>query len=249
LILLEDFVKSRIFNRLLSAFCTVFSLNVAVADSSGLYLGLDALKTNYAMQDRFASNIFGTVSTGLNAFVGYQLPRNFFAEAGYEFDKPKTNTATIKDFDFYPGEIAPRDNPGEFQTYKSKLKITHPYLGAGYNYYFCDSCAYFSVFAGVSRTKVKASFDLIGYDLPLTPELVAGNHRDFKKSKIAPMIRLALNYGISEAVTVRLTGTWRKLNDFRIDSPTSNTDEAFAPSAIIKLKNGYTAGLGLFYNF
>lgn len=216
-----------------------------LADRSNVYVGLDILKTNYATQDRYGSNVFAKAPIAFNAFVGYKLPRNFFVEAGYERTKSKNRTARIGEGDYYPGGTIPYD-PGRYEIYKTKLKLEYPYLGFGFNCYPFQNFTntYFSALFGFSVTKANGELNYIDDDLPglPAPAIIAAEYRTFKKNKIMPMFKVGINHNFSEKFGVRFTGTWHKLTTFKIKS-------AEGPIfAQLRFKNGYAFGLGLFYS-
>jgi len=214
------------------------------ADLSNLYVGVDALQTNYATKDNYGSNVFGKNPAALNAFVGYKLPYNLFVEAGYEQSKSKERTVRLEEGDYLLGTII---DPGDWVITSSKTKIQFPYLGAGFNYFMPNfPKTSFSVLVGCSVIKIRAEYKVISEQaVPNpTPEYIETTRRTFSKNKLSPLFRVGVNHKISNKFGVRLHYTFHKLNNFKI-----KTEQSAISDAEMRLKNRDTFGVGVIYTF
>jgi hypothetical protein len=223
--------------------------SILLADAANFYVGLDFLKTNYSTQEGYGKNVFGKNPTALNAFVGYNLPKNLFLEVGYEWNRSKNNTVKLEEGEqVLPGVLNDIELPGAYDITRTVIKKKLPYFGIGAKYILSDfSKTSISILAGVSIVNVKSYFEIIGNDLINTfPQSAIDDSRKiFNKRKISPLLKLLVQQQLSNNFELRLTNTWYKLNNFKIRGVDNTGEETIAE---IRLKNGYSFGVGIVYN-
>ena len=238
--------NNKLVNLSTAVVCLVLSneLLACSIDMTNVYVGLDVAKTNYTTQELYGSNTFAKNPTAFNAFVGYNLPKNFSLEAGYESRPTKTRqTVLTGGRDVWPGNVLV--TPGT-TTYNIDAKTNEqlPYMGLSASYSPNRSPnTFFSALVGASLVKIKASYAITAIaGVPLTATLIDASRINFTKKKVAPVVKLSVNHIFSNNVGVRATGTWHRLNNFKINS---NENSSYQ----IRPKNSLAFGLGVFYQF
>jgi opacity protein-like surface antigen len=203
-------------------------------EKSNYYLGLDILQTNYSTTDGYGRNIFAKNPLSFNFFLGYRFKENFFLEAGYETTGTKERTIGGVNYGTLPGMLN-RIIGGSY-TINTKIKLEHPYIGVGFEHsvpFFTGTSAFGLI--GISATKIKAS--LIGDNINMPC-------RSFNKRKVSPILKAGLQHDFTRNFGMHFIIAWHKLTNFKLKSNE-------LPSSVIeiRMKDGYTCGVGAIYSF
>ena len=234
-------IKKKVLN-LLGLGIAVLGCTTVVAEQGDFWAGLDVLQTNYKMKDGYGANVFGKNPVSTNLFVGYDLPRNFYLEGGYESHKSKKSSVRLDGSESLPGNVSTITELGFLNNIDvtSKFNVEHPYLAIGirpsFLYYKNVSV---QVLAGISLSEIKAQYSIIAENNGNTFESI---NRFFTKRKAIPLIKAGLNYQLSENIAMRLNWSWYNTSRFKISEDNGSPIE-------IRAKNSFSTGLGLNYLF
>ena len=214
-----------------------------LADLSDVYVGMDLLKTNYSTKSGYGSNVFGKDPVATNFFVGYKLPHNLYLELGYERTKSKKRSTRVDGNDSLPGDSDTLLAGGYiYLDVSSKIKVEHPYLGLGINYNLLSFPKItLSALAGVALTKLQAQYiipDDAGVPFPNGPV-----YTNYSKRALTPLLKIGANYQFSHHVSMRFSGEWHRMSNFKIKA-------AENPDYEIRAKNNsFATGVGIVYSF
>ncbi len=92
-----------------------------------------------------------------------------------------------------------------------------------------------SLLVGASLSNIKAKYDI---SIPTVAT------RTFKKTKLIPLVRLAVEHKVSDKFGIRGLVSWKNTSVFKVksqESPTTTTE--------IKLKDTFNIGFGVAYYF
>ena len=193
------------------------------------YVGLDAVYNWMGFKQDYGQNIFKKQAPGLNVFVGHMFHQNFGAELGFEWDKKVKKDVTIAANEKVAGSIV---STTASQVYKTKIDQTHPYLGVLAKTHLMNNTS-ISLLVGASLSNIKAKYDLS------TPSVAT---RTFKKTKLIPLVRLAVEHKISDKFGIRGLVAWKNTSAFKVKS-----QETPSTTTEIKLKDTFNVGFGVAY--
>lgn len=200
-------------------------------------LGIDFFKSNFSLKEKYGKEIYGKNLGGINIFGQHYLKGNMFIEYGYEYMRSKKEK-TLNAGDYFPGGIAIA--PTWFIS-NTKIKQQSPYFGIGYEYGFGEKTS-ISLLGSIAVIRVTGYHEVIDSGFgPIPQAVTAATKRNFDKTKPSVLFKLSINHEFNNCWGARLTGTWRKLDQFKIKAKDSLTSE-------IRLKNCASVGLGVFYN-
>jgi hypothetical protein len=217
-------MKSNYLFRLAKIICL---LNICSSNVSAIEiidtLGVDILKSNFALKDQYGSKVFGKNLGGVNIFGQRELSDYLFLEYGYEYMSSKDKN-TINRGDYYPGDPNPVNR--SFVKFNSKIKQQFPYLGVGVKYAFPSMPnTYVSALGGLAIVKINGSMEITETSTygPYTPAMTYDSRRSFSKTKPSFLLKVALNHEFQNSWGVRLTGEFRKLSQFKLKSKTDGS--------------------------
>ena len=210
---------------------------------SNLYLGLDALETRHAMQKDYGYEFFSKNPDLLNAFIGYNLPNQFFLEAGCTIGENQKRLPNLQTGNNIAPGIFYSIPADSFINIFSKNKTQFTSFGLGRSFAI-EQLQYtrISLLFGFSLIKIKANYVRTGtttFPSP-TQDQINSSRITFDKHSGAPLFRLAINQQVHEDFDLRFSWTWTKSNNIQILSEQSQMIN-------IRLKNSSAIGVGFVY--
>lgn len=216
----------------------LLNVQLFAADNNFLgdsYVSVGYIQSSMKMDKDYGGNVFAKSAPGVNLSFGKMFNEYFGVEVGYEFLKNKTNIARI----YYPDQVFGRTvglAAGNYDVYKTNLKLTAPYAGLNAKLPFADF-GFVQLLVGAALVKIKANSVVIA-DIG-NPNLysIRDAYIDHNVNKILPTVKLNIGKNIADNFAVKASYSW--INTQRIKGDTAK----FIP----KLKNATNFGLGLVY--
>ena len=222
------------------------ALSLAVSahgmEVSNEYIGVEFMNAGSGFKADHGKESIKHPEVAANIFGGFKFTDMFGVEEGFEKHAKKRGVSNVGAGSIIPsmGEVA----VGDFEKLSSTFHSYHPYAALSANYTVFDDLVTLTGMAGFSVSKIKGAFNSTedGAGL-LTEAQVALSRRDFKATKIVPVIKLAASTKVMDNLSVRASFTWRNLASFKINSDQSSVANQ------LRMKDQYSVGIGASYNF
>lgn len=211
------------------------------------YVGVGAQVLKLELDKAYGKPLFRGTVPGTTAFAGVRVGDFMGIELGYNYFS-RRKEARLDANDIFPGtgQTVVQFTAASFIRYKTQTLIKDFNLGiTGYLPLESIACAFnkTEMFAtlGLSRTSVRMRLQEI--EDPLGP--IANARIDtFKQKRTIPIARVGLQQNITENINVSLFSEWKRLNSFKMKSPTNPNN-----NVELRLKNSLSYGLRVGYVF
>ena len=198
------------------------------------YIGADIMHSSMKFKKDFGENIFAKSAAGASVFFGHMYNKNFGFEIGYEVDKKRKRSETVKAGETVAGNLV--IVPDIFESYDTEVSRRQPYLGMVARVAMTER-NFFQVLLGCSLVHVRARSLLIKDGtgpIDIT--------RTYASSKPVAMARAVLEHKFTDHFGIRAFAGWRNTEKMKIMS-----QEKSALSYEVKLKNAINFGAGFTY--
>lgn len=225
----------------LSSLVLGLAFNVNALEVSKPYVGIDFMNAGSGFKSQHGKESFKKPDLAYNLYGGVNLTDVFGIEAGFEKHNSKKGLNQVGAGTNIPAraEVPQFDSEGVFSSSHSY----HPYVGAKASYDLFDDMVQVSGVVGFSVSKMKLGYNVVSdAGGAFDDEDMAGSRRDFRSTKVLPMLRVAASTKVMDNLSVRASLSWRGMSSIKANSTqTSAFNE-------LKMKDQYSFGLGVAYH-